>query len=103
MLIPFILLLIILTIILYKNVTFESFDTNCDSLYDKTGMICSIPSSPLFPSKCYRIKKTKEHPYEIYDNVNVDDCMYYPSCQTIGENCNAPNIAKLENGYVELI
>lgn len=85
----------------------ESFNsTNCNPIYSKNGMICQIVPSPLIPTKCFRVRKTKEQPFGYFETVGNDvDCSLYglyPNCQDVSEACNAPNIYKLGDGYVDL-
>lgn len=99
-----ILLIIAIIWICQINSKKELFDgTMCNEL-NKDGMICSIPSSQLFPAKCYKVGRNKEHQDGWYNTIgNIYDCMYYPNCTEIASTCNVPNLFKLEDGYVEAI
>ena len=76
------------------------YASSCEDL-NKDGLICSIPNSPLFSNKCYKVKQTTQNQDGEYEHINVDFCTDYPECKEIGERCDASNIAKLANGYVE--
>lgn len=77
------------------------YASSCEDLNSADGLVCSIPNSPLYSNKCYKVKQTKENQAGEYDHVNVDFCTDYPACTEIGEKCDASNISKLANGYVE--
>jgi hypothetical protein len=92
-------LIIALIIYLFIYPTEPFYASSCEAL--KTGLVCSIPNSPLFMNKCYGVTQTPEHPEGTWEHINVEDCEYYPKCEDIGKECNAPLIAKLSDGYVE--
>jgi len=77
------------------------YASSCEDLNKGDGLVCSIPNSPLYSNKCYKVKQTQENPDGEYEHVNVDFCTDYPGCKEIGEKCDASNISKLANGYVE--
>lgn len=79
----------------------EFLERDCDKLYSKDGVFCAIPPTPLYPKRCYRVRKTKENPLGIIETLGNDiDCDLLPSCETIGNKCDAPNITALEPDIV---
>lgn len=110
----FLIILLIITVFIIYSIKYNNYkksnehfnETNCSNIYKKDGMICQITPSPLFPPRCFRVKKTKKNPYGYYEIAgNEVDCSLYglhPDCQDVSIACDAPNIFKLEQGYVDL-
>ena len=97
-------LLVLICYTLMPNIlkTNEHFyASSCQDLKSENGLICSIPNSPLYSNKCYKVRQSIQNPDGEYEHINVYDCTSHPDCGDIGEKCGTKNIAKLGNGYIE--
>jgi len=104
MVILIICVVIALLIVLFYILTSDKehfYASTCQELNSEYGLTCSIPNSPLYSNKCYRVKQSMRYPDGKYEHINVDNCTDYPDCREIGDKCNARDISKLGNGYIE--
>ena len=89
------ILMVILIVHAHFNKTEHFYNSDCDSIESRNGIVCAVSRGGRNFDKCYRVWKSPQKPNGIILQVDTDQCWLYPECKLIGEKCKMPSVTKL--------